>query len=112
MQLFLHKNSGYGINAHKKFSYSNDYGDLGYSQNTDTINLDLGGVNGALAAAYNAKTTDPDNNYKRVFVNLAIAFAEAVRFSDVMYNVIKGLPITDVSWTDHKDKSAVMVVKS
>src|SRR5208283_1352835 len=105
MQLFLHKNSGYGINAHKKFSYSNDYGDLGYSQNTDTINLDLGGVNGALAAAYNAKTTDPDNNYKRVFVNLAIAFAEAVRFSDVMYNVIKGLPITDVSWTDHKDKS-------
>jgi hypothetical protein len=43
---------------------------------------------------------------------LAIAFAEGLRFGDVMYNIIKGLPIDDTDWDKHKDQNAVMVVKS
>jgi len=110
-QLFLHRTSGYAIAPDKRFTYTNDYGELGYDRNS-AITVTLDTVNGALAAAYNAKLTAEQDTFKRPFYLLAIAFAEALRFSDVMYNIIHGLPIDDVDWDKHKDKSAIMVVKS
>ena len=110
LKVFLHSRSGYD-QAAKKFYYGNDYGELGYHR-TQAITLDLRQVNGALAQAYNASDGTDDNAFKRSFVVLAIAFSEAIRFSDVMLKIIKGLPIDDLDWKKHRDESAVMVEKA
>jgi hypothetical protein len=110
-QLIIHKLSGYSVNPNRRLNYTNEYGDLGYDRNL-AITVTLDTVNGALAAAYNSKLDTPQDSLKKPFYLLAIAFAEGLRFSDVMYKIIKGLPIDDVDWDKHKDKSAIMVVKS
>lgn len=109
-EVFVHSRSGFDMQATKRFRCTNEHGDLGLDRTT-AIYISLDNINGALAECYNAKTSAKDDGFKRSFAILAAAFSEAVRFGDVMYQIIKGLPITDLDWAKHKNRDAVMVVK-
>ncbi|MEZ5670568.1 MAG: ribosome-inactivating family protein [Alphaproteobacteria bacterium] len=104
------KGAGGAINADLKLNYTNEYGDLGYNRQV-AIKVTLDNVNGALAALYNAKTTTAQDSLKQPLVYTAIAFAEAVRFDDVLGHILKGEAIDDLDWDKHKDKSKIRVVQ-
>jgi hypothetical protein len=109
--VFLHKNSGYSITPGTRFSFGNEYKELSYDR-LGAITVTLDNVNGALGTAYNAKATTSADALKRAFLYLAIAFAEAVRFDDVLDHIIAGTEIDDLDWTKHKDQTKICVIQS
>jgi len=109
--IFLHRDSGYSIVFNTRFGFGNEYKELGYDR-VSAITVTLDNVNGALATVYNATAATKAETIKRAYLILAIAFAEAVRFDDVLKHIIAGTPIDDLDWTKHKDKSKIRVVQS
>lgn len=109
--VFLHKHSGYSITPGTRFGFGNEYKELGYDR-LGAITVTLDNVNGALAAAYNAKATTSVDALKRAFLYLAISFAEAVRFEDVLDHIIDGTEIDDLDWAKHKDQTKIRVIQS
>jgi Ribosome inactivating protein len=103
--------STYAIVATRRLGFGNEYKQLGYDR-TSAITVTLDNVNGALAAFYNATPTTDSDVLKSAFLFCAIAFAEAVRFDDVLLCILKGEPITDIDWTMHKDQARVRVVQT
>jgi Ribosome inactivating protein len=108
--VFLHKTSKYSITPTKKFSFGNEYGELGYGR-TAAITITLDNLNGALGTFQYANTGTNEDQVKRAFLYCAIGFSEAIRFDDVIMAILKGDPISDLDWDKHKDASKVRVVK-
>ena len=110
-QLFIHKNSGYDMRADQKFKFGNDYGELGFDRSAPG-RINLAALHGALGNAWHARVSGgPDHEHKRTFALLAVGFSEAVRFTDVMLQIIHDEPITDLDWDKHKNTWAVQVAK-
>ncbi len=108
---YVFRDSGYSINTPRRLNFASDYGSLGLDRSSAfTLNLD--GVNGAVYSLANVSGLAQANGLKSACWKLAVAFAEAVRFDDVLTAIVHDTPISDLDWTKHKNASKVRVVKS
>ncbi len=107
---YVFRESGYSINTPNRLAFGNDYRALGLDRN-GAFRMNLDEVNGAVISLYHVKTLREANGLKEYYWKLAVAFAEAVRFDDVLVNILADKPIDDLDWTQHKRVDKVRVVK-
>lgn len=107
---FLFKSSTYARTPNK-LAFDGDYRALGLNRNT-AFRMNLEAVNGAVIALHNVRTLQQANGLKEYYWKLAVAFAEAVRFDDVLDNIVNDKPIDDLDWSKHKRVDKIRVLKS
>lgn len=108
---YLFKTSEYANAPRNRLAFDADYRSLGLSRTT-AFRMNLDAVNGALISVYNVRTVQEANGFKECYWKLAVAFAEAVRFDDVLLNILQDKPIDDLDWSKHKRQDKVRVVKA
>ena len=107
---YVFKESHYAINTPFRLAFGNDYRSLGLSRSA-AFRMNLEEVNGAVIAVHHVKSLQDANGMKEYYWKLAVAFAEAVRFDDVLVNILEDRPIADLDWTKHVRQDKVRVVK-
>lgn len=110
-QPYLFRESEYATNTPNRLACGADYRSLGLDRQT-AFRMNLQEVNGAVIALHHVTSLAEANGYKDYYWKLAVAFAEAVRFDDVLTAILEDKPITDLDWTKHKQADKVRVVKS
>lgn len=110
-KIFLTKNAKCSITADYRLPYGNEYGELGLDRNT-AFDLSLANVNGAVDTLYYRTDARSPDELKRPLWIVCVAFAEAVRFDDVLLAIVHDKPIDDLDWTQHKKADKVRVVKA
>nr|WP_247893459.1 ribosome-inactivating family protein [Azospirillum endophyticum] len=110
-KLFLTKNAQCSITSDFKLPYGNEYGELGLDRST-AFDLSLANVNGAVNALYHRTDGKNPDDLKRSLWIVCVAFAEAVRFDDVLLAIVHDKSIDDLDWTQHKKADKVRVVKA
>jgi hypothetical protein len=110
-QPYLFKESEYAINTPNRLAFGNDYRALGLSRST-AFRINIEEVNGAVIKVFHVSSLKEANGLKEYYWKLAIAFAEAVRFDDVLQCILDDKPIDDLDWTKHKRPEKVRVVKT
>lgn len=109
-EIFMTSNAGHPTAPDVRLPYTNQYGALGLDRNT-SFTITVGKVNNALKALYNATIATAPNDLKEPLSIACVAFAEAVRFDDVLVAIVNGTPIDDLDWDKHKRPDKVRVVK-
>jgi hypothetical protein len=108
---FLFKSSTFSHATPNKLAFDGDYRALGLNRNA-AFKMNIDGVNGAVIALHNVRTLDEANGLKEYYWKLAVAFAEAVRFDDVLESIVNDKPIDDLDWSKHKRVDKIRVLKS
>lgn len=94
-----------------RLAFGADYRSLGLDRNA-AFRMNIEEVNGAVISVYHVRSLQEANGLKDYYWKLAVAFAEAVRFDDVLERIVNDKPIDDLDWTKHKRQDKVRVVKS
>ncbi|WP_372393705.1 ribosome-inactivating family protein (plasmid) [Azospirillum sp. HJ39] len=110
-KLFLAKNAHCSVVADYRLPYGNEYGELGLDRSSP-FKLSLANVNGAITDLYYRIDGKNPNDIKKSFWTICVAFAEAVRFDDVILSILHNKDIDDLDWTHHKKADKVRVVKA
>lgn len=108
---YLFKSSTFSHATPNKLAFDGDYRTLGLNRNS-AFRMNIEEVNGAVIALHHVTTLTEANGLKPYYWKLAVAFAEAVRFDDVLENIVNDKPIDDLDWSKHKRTDKVRVVKS
>ena len=108
---YLFRESAYAINTPNRLAFTSDYRALGLDRHI-AFRMNIEHVNGAVIKVFHIKSLQEANTLKECYWKLAIAFAEAVRFDDVLQNILDDKPIDDLDWTKHKRSEKVRVRKS
>jgi len=93
-----------------RLAYDGSYRSLGLSR-VSAFRMNIDEVNGAIIKLSHVTSLKEANGLKDWYWRLAVAFAEAVRFDDVLLNILEDKPIDDLDWTKHKRADKVRVVK-
>lgn len=108
---YVFRDSHYAIGAPNRLAFGNDYRALGLDRST-AFRMNVEGVNGAVIKVASVTSLQEANGLKECYWKLAVAFAEAVRFDDVLVSILEDTPISDLDWTKHKRPDKVRVLKS
>jgi hypothetical protein len=108
---YLFKDSTFSHVTPNKLAFNGDYRSLGLDRSRAfSLNLDM--INGAVIALSNVRTLTEANGFKEYYWKIAVAFAEAVRFDDVLSNIVNDKPIDDLDWSKHKRTDKIRVLKT
>lgn len=109
-QPYVFKESEFAINTPNRLAFGSDYRALGLNRNV-AFRMNVQAVNGAVISVASVTSLPEANGLKECYWKLAVAFAEAVRFDDVLLSIVHDRPIDDLDWTKHKRADKVRVVK-
>lgn len=108
---YLFRSSTFSHATPNRLAFDGDYRTLGLNRNS-AFKMNIEEVNGAVIALHNVSNLQEANGLKQYYWKIAVAFAEAVRFDDVLDNIVNDKPIDDLDWSKHKRADKIRVVKS
>lgn len=114
---YVFANSQFAMNTPNKLRFGDNYRSMGLWRETNGLyDLSLDQVSDIVRRVHDVRNVGEANDLQKSFWMLSIGLAEAVRFDDVLDNIVAGEQIADaqLDWSNHqpREQGRVVVIKS